>query len=443
MKLFLPDPEIADDEGFSKNDIFGYKDFGVGLANLLEQVDDPLVMALDGPWGSGKSIFTKMWAGHLRNEGFPVIYFDAFANDYMEDAFLALAGEVVELAQDKKAKSLRKFKDKAKGVARTFVKHSANIGVKIATVNVLDAEDAKNIGGDIAKAASDLTDQTLGEILDGRKEEKKALIAFSEALENLVSELQKSDEKKPLVFIIDELDRCRPDFALDILERIKHVFSTKDVHFVLVTHLEQLANAVRVRYGPAIDAETYLQKFYQIVLNLPQGDEFTEDKAPHRNIVRHFEANSFTSARIPNMDRVVKVMNVLALQLQLPLRTLNRMYSQLVFAFFSGADLEDVRINLMLGLVIMRVRDIRLYERAKSGILTLEELDSVFDFSNWKGKSRSVGNSMRTHWRFAIGDTSLSLNSNEKMKIEFVDAGFSDPFVAPRIVAAAMEKLSS
>jgi len=103
MRIFPPPLVIGENEGFDpQKDIFKRAEFGEGLANLVAAIDDPMVIAVDGPWGSGKTTFIKMWAGLLRNRHFPVIYFDAFENDYIGNAFIAIAGEVIALSQEKK-----------------------------------------------------------------------------------------------------------------------------------------------------------------------------------------------------------------------------------------------------------------------------------------------------------------------------------------------------
>ena len=100
MRVFPKPLEIGDEEGFTpEKDIFKRAVLGAGMTNLIANVEDPLVIALDGAWGSGKSTFLKMWAGELRKAGYPVIYFDAFENDYIDDAFAALARELLELAE--------------------------------------------------------------------------------------------------------------------------------------------------------------------------------------------------------------------------------------------------------------------------------------------------------------------------------------------------------
>ena len=60
MRLTPCEPVIPENEGFTKeNDIFGYRDFADKLANLVQNISEPLVITLDGPWGSGKSVFVK------------------------------------------------------------------------------------------------------------------------------------------------------------------------------------------------------------------------------------------------------------------------------------------------------------------------------------------------------------------------------------------------
>ena len=112
MHLFPPALEIGDTEGFTDaKDIFNRKRYGDGLTNLISSVSDPLVIAVDGQWGSGKSIFLKMWAGELRKVGYPVIRFDAYEHDYNSDAFLAIAGEIISLLKELKKAGTPKSKE--------------------------------------------------------------------------------------------------------------------------------------------------------------------------------------------------------------------------------------------------------------------------------------------------------------------------------------------
>ena len=93
MRIFAPDLVIGDlDKLEPEHDLFKRADLGEGLTRLVKSVQDPMVIAVDADWGAGKTVFLKMWAGELRKAGIPVVYFDAFANDYVDDALSIRSG---------------------------------------------------------------------------------------------------------------------------------------------------------------------------------------------------------------------------------------------------------------------------------------------------------------------------------------------------------------
>jgi predicted KAP-like P-loop ATPase len=175
MRVFPPVLEISDTEGFTKEkDIFHRSGVGKGLTNFVSEVTDPMVIAIDGQWGSGKTTFLKMWAGELRKAGFPVVYFDAFEQDYAEDAFTTIAGEIVSLTQEKKKADLaEKFVKKAVGAGKVIIRSGLKLAVKLGTAGALEAKDFGDAADDIAKEVSDVEDKYLGELLTKQKEQKK------------------------------------------------------------------------------------------------------------------------------------------------------------------------------------------------------------------------------------------------------------------------------
>jgi hypothetical protein len=107
MRIFPTPIEIGPEEGFAPDkDIFQRASLGSGLTNLVSISEDPLVVMLDAPWGQGKTTFVKMWAGELRKKNIPVIYFDAFANDHVDNAFLAIAAEVIRTSYQQDGDSI-------------------------------------------------------------------------------------------------------------------------------------------------------------------------------------------------------------------------------------------------------------------------------------------------------------------------------------------------
>ena len=75
---------------------------------------------------------------------------------------------------------------------------------------------------------------------------------------------------KKIIFFIDELDRCRPDYAIETLETIKHFFDESNIVFVLATDDNRLQSSVNSVYGSEIANEDYLHKFIDIKFNLPE-----------------------------------------------------------------------------------------------------------------------------------------------------------------------------
>lgn len=282
MKLTVPPLEIAEDEGFSsEKDIFKRVEFGERLAKLIENANDNLVLALDSQWGEGKSTFIQMWRGyveHQRNDKFKTIYFDAFANDYQKDPFLALASGVYEILPHKSTTTKKQFTKKAGDAAKAFTRGAIKIGVKVATGGLIDGSVVDSAEKDISKLISDQVDNIIADRFKSIEKDKLAIKAFKHHLGEVAIE---HGNGRPLVFIIDELDRCRPDFALDLIEQIKHLFSVKGITFLIVLNREQLEAYVKSRYGIGVDASLYLQKFINIWLNLPRKFEKHLDYGVH------------------------------------------------------------------------------------------------------------------------------------------------------------------
>ncbi len=272
MRLTVPELQIGNNEGFSpEKDLFQRKAFGERLYNLISNSDENLVLALDAQWGEGKSTFIKMWAGENRNKSerpLETIYFDAFENDYQKEPFLALASEIYELLEDKLVDKKQEFKDKAAQVFKTFSRGVIKAGIRIGTAGVIDGTAIDKAEKEISTLVSEQVDSIISSKFESSKSDKLALKNFKLFLSDIAL---KYTEGKRIVFVVDELDRCRPDFALELLENIKHLFSVSGITFLLVMNRSQLEESVKCRYGNGIDSATYLQKFINVWLSLPRS----------------------------------------------------------------------------------------------------------------------------------------------------------------------------
>jgi len=421
MKLFIPDIEVGPTDGFAPDkDIFGRKKFGEQIASLFAKVDDPLVLAIDGPWGSGKTVFLKMLAGHLRNNGFPVIEFDAFAHDYMEDAFTALAGEVVELTSKSGKAKVKKITEKAIALGKTLMRSSLKVAVSVATAGALKGTDIAEFGQAFGEAISEGLDKEIGEHITRRNKDRSTVEQFRAALTELSSHLVSEDEsQKPLVFIIDELDRCRPTFALNILERAKHFFSVQGVHFIFGTNMRALESIVSLIYGKDIHAESYLQKFFNMIMWISLKTD-TDTNSDNKLMLRFLIGqHQFSEEDKDFSSGCADFFGLEGVSKKLSLRTLKSCLFHVALIAASRSANWFRPPPLVAGLIALKFVNPSLYQKARRAELLFGEVEHALGLQqasdlNSDYKLRWA----RQMWRFAT-DRDFSDQDVEEVRREY------------------------
>ncbi|WP_378946264.1 P-loop NTPase fold protein [Paracoccus sp. R86501] len=378
MKLYPPDAElILYETGFGADDPFDRLGTSKSLSNLVERIEDPLVIALDGGWGSGKTWFLKRWiaAHRLENDGrATTVYFDAFAHDFMDDPLIALTG-VIGDQLPKKAEA--KIWKRVKAAAAKLAKPAGRIGLAVASGGVTE------VAGPLIDAAAEAASkeiQTAAEAFWAREDGRRAAMEQLRAalIDLTMIEIDGSAGPVPLVVVVDELDRCRPDYALALLEVVKHFFSVPNVHFVLGVNLEALAHSVRARYGSGIDAERYLRRFVSLSVHLP--DEIGEYNAKPL-------ALSYFTQMAPQMgiernavDKFSTHLEMVAKTNQLTMRDVNQLLSQLalidpeVFTKYYWGYRE-----IVISMILFRFTSSGLANKALSDTLSLKEVHDFYD----------------------------------------------------------------
>ncbi|MEL7834852.1 KAP family P-loop NTPase fold protein [Fodinibius sp. Rm-B-1B1-1] len=280
MKHTIPPYYERVKEGSVRNDFFNREDFKDNLTNLLSSTEDSLTLTINADWGEGKTTFIKLWKDELEeSEQFIPIYYDAFENDFASDAFISIAVTIQEaikrhyekfdLDHDKEH-LIDGYKEVAKKLGIELVKMGANTTLKLATGGLLKADSIWDILFDKAEELDKRENKGLvSEKYDAFLNRRKTIQEYQEALEALL-EVGPDIKDKRIIFFVDELDRCRPDFAIHVIEKIKHLFSVSHVNFVLAINREQLVEIVKHAYGVnEDDAYVYLQKFVHVETNLP------------------------------------------------------------------------------------------------------------------------------------------------------------------------------
>lgn len=243
-------------------------------------VEGSLVVSLDAEFGAGKTTFLHMWATRLleqRNkptaEGFsPMpIMLNAWESDYAGDPLVAILGDLTE--------ALEKWEGKDKPTNSITFKEAAIEAVKdtwwfsVGLAGGIASEAAKELGLD------GLDPLEAADFAEGKKSERKPKTPDfiqryrerKDALKKLRTELLTAfagTSPKVIVFV-DELDRCRPDYAVSYLETIKHVFDVKGMVFVLAMNRAQFACSVKAQFGVE-DFPQYMRKFVHRTIKLPR-----------------------------------------------------------------------------------------------------------------------------------------------------------------------------
>lgn len=218
-------------------------------------------MVIDGDWGMGKTEFCHKLINKfaIDHSNYKLVYVDAFQADHADNPLMTILSAVMAEITDEKQKS--KLLQKALPVLRYTLE---TVG-KAVVSHVLkkNADDViEGLDKTIQDAADKAIDASVRSLLKDHEKSQENLAALQNTLQSIA-------ESSPIVIFIDELDRCRPDYAVQMLEVIKHTFRFTGVQFLLVTNTKQLKAAINHRYGQQVDAQRYLDKFLKFSFRLP------------------------------------------------------------------------------------------------------------------------------------------------------------------------------
>lgn len=96
----------------------------------------------------------------------------------------------------------------------------------------------------------------------------KDIITEEEKEKDFKELIKKILDKKRMILVIDELDRCNPTFACQILENIKHFYDLQNITIIVVANNKELSNTIKKQYGDNFNSYGYLNKFYDIIIIL-------------------------------------------------------------------------------------------------------------------------------------------------------------------------------
>lgn len=286
------------------------------FVKLLSSFDGTVTIGIDGKWGTGKTFFVKQTkmvldslnsnipiydsaeAGKVRDcftkesklnlqDVQPIVtaYYDAWQHDDEDDPVLSLMYEIM--------------KD---------------------NYNNFDINNKKNWSDILASIAEVLSNRNIGDLIKNLKgKDYFEAQRDNEELDCIIDNFFKSflpERGNRLVVFVDELDRCAPTYAVKLLERIKHYFSSDYITFVFSVNFGELQNTVKSFYGVQFDACRYMDRFFDIRMELPPIDmnKYVENLGlyGHRNlretvcaeIIRQMNLGMREASRFLHMSKI-------------------------------------------------------------------------------------------------------------------------------------------
>ncbi|RXQ95590.1 hypothetical protein EO244_06920 [Ancylomarina salipaludis] len=342
--------------------------YALVLTEIVNSYADGFVLAINNEWGTGKSTFIKMWEQHLKNQKYKTLYFNAWENDFEDDVLVSLMSELEAL----KGTTTEK-------VFKNVVQNAAPL-VKGLALGLLKTQIKKYVGDNFVNGPLNLTSEALAKGLEERIQSyasrKNSIDEFKKSLEKFV---KLTDDNLPVIFIIDELDRCRPNYAVEVLEQIKHLFSVPGIIFVLSIDKVQLGHAVRGVYGSDnINADEYLRRFIDIEYAIPEPST----KLFCKHLYDYFKFSDFISSdeRIKyselkgDSNKLIEFSTALFNYERLPLRLQEKIFAHARLALRSFYSNDYLIPSLFIFLIYLKISHQSVYDNIKGGFYSLQEL---------------------------------------------------------------------
>lgn len=354
---------IPKDDPF-KNDKLGYSKYSSVLKGMVDMYKDSgCVIAINGKWGTGKTTFIRMWEASLPKKEYNTIYFNAWETDYFADPLVAIMGELKAISQDDEA-----FKKVASSLGKilTAASSAALRGVIKKTTGV----DSAEIGEAIGEVKS-----SINGALDKYQEQKQSLEEFKLKLSEYVA----GQNGKPVVFIIDELDRCNPHYAVRVLEIVKHLFDVPNICFFLTIDKSQLECSIKGFYGNSeIDAENYLRRFIDIDFRMPEPyiEGFTELLFDHYGFQQFFYDISEDTYHTPVDFR--DMATALCKLYRIDLRTYDKILAHTRLSLMQLRN-DTIILDVVLLLCFIRVADSAFFDAISHHDFSMNELLAEFE----------------------------------------------------------------
>ena len=246
----------------------------IKVINQLSEIRKGCCFAIEGSWGVGKTFVIEEIESQLRvsqteetdSNRYFVFHYNCWQHDYYEEPAVAIISAM--LASIKEDEAL--ISKDVDGAVKAGYKYAKE---KIKEIAGLYIEN--KIGVNLISLADEIKDSK--EEAENAEWEFDKMFNFSQTIEKVREKLQEIAKQRTIVLFVDELDRCIPQYAIKVLERLHHIFYGLDnVVVVMAIDRKQLEHSVEEMFGirkdeSSIDVEKYLKKFIDFSVVLDNG----------------------------------------------------------------------------------------------------------------------------------------------------------------------------
>ncbi|WP_394165651.1 KAP family P-loop NTPase fold protein [Neptunomonas phycophila] len=336
------------------------------LQYLLEEKSG-FVLNLNGSSGSGKTHFVKRLYTELFRKDHPCIYIDAWESDFTNSPMEVISSELISQLDSINLEFDEDMKSLKSGMGK-ILKNLAIHGSGFLSKTILDDSD---IGKDIAKSfldkdsidCVDLVKKVHEEQVSAVNKVRESLIKISLKLQNNYS------AQLPVVVIVDELDRCRPSYAIEMLEVVKHFFQTDNFVFIIASDTEQLQHSIKTIYGQDFNSKRYLKRFFDTEARLPEPNIENYIKSMHSDSISEASKHPNITPKL-SKDHLTKYLSIIFRDLSTELRDIDQIMKKAKSCIRNIVKTKSIDILMLYIAVTENHIDSELYKKRENVIKT-------------------------------------------------------------------------
>ncbi|MBD5507285.1 MAG: hypothetical protein HDR05_04310 [Lachnospiraceae bacterium] len=299
----------------------------IKIVNQLSDIKRGCCFAIEGSWGVGKTFVIEEIEERLKliqseetnSDRYFVFHYNCWQHDYYEEPAVAIISAMLASIRedavffskdiDNTIKAGYEFaKEKFKEIAGLYIKNKIGINLISLADKIKDNKDK----------------------IEDAENEFDEMFSFSQTIEKVRKKMQEIAEKRTIVLFVDELDRCIPQYAIKVLERLHHIFcGLENVVVIMAIDRKQLEHSVEEMFGArkdesSIDIEKYLKKFIDFSMVLDNGiinesywekyksyfDKFVIEQKDDKEEITNVLSKLFATIDIRTQEKIIEKANM-------------------------------------------------------------------------------------------------------------------------------------